>query len=269
MKLLWILPLLVACSGKSNDDTSPSSDDSTATNTDDSNGGGTTTSDVNPVILSVDLLQCSTQQSAEDVWQMNLTVDDPQGATTVRSGTVDVMLQERVLATYQLACNGGLCTGSFRSTYDGIGCDKDSATESDADRYERPRGAEGDEEEPKETEVGKPEEVRREEPNPFDNLERGDQLRARLEAAPKPAPAPKAPAKPAKKVVPELVKPTVKGVTKDGIAYTKDFDAKFLTSQRELLLLSLCSQLSPRALQLPQLGRGLSSSLECLRQESQ
>jgi RNA polymerase-binding transcription factor DksA len=30
--------------------------------------------------------------------------------------------------------------------------------------------------------------------------------------------------------------PPVKGVTKDGIAYTKDFDAKFLTAQRALLL---------------------------------
>jgi RNA polymerase-binding transcription factor DksA len=34
--------------------------------------------------------------------------------------------------------------------------------------------------------------------------------------------------------VPE--KAAVKGVTKDGIAYTKDFDAKFLTSMRALLL---------------------------------
>ena len=33
---------------------------------------------------------------------------------------------------------------------------------------------------------------------------------------------------------PEL--PPVKGVTKDGIAFTKDFDAKFLTAQRALLL---------------------------------
>ena len=58
--------------------------------------------------------------------------------------------------------------------------------------------------------------------------------------APAPAPAPAAapaPAKKAKKpepVAPE--RPVVKGVTKDGIAYTKDFDAKFLTAQRDLLL---------------------------------
>ena len=30
--------------------------------------------------------------------------------------------------------------------------------------------------------------------------------------------------------------PAVKGVTKDGVAYTKDFDVKFLTAQRTLLL---------------------------------
>ena len=30
--------------------------------------------------------------------------------------------------------------------------------------------------------------------------------------------------------------PPVKGVTKEGVAYTKDFDVKFLTAQRALLL---------------------------------
>ena len=59
-----------------------------------------------------------------------------------------------------------------------------------------------------------------------------------------PAPANKAAPAPAKKglakkaasgpVVIEI--PAVKGVTKDGVAYTKDFDVKFLTAQRALLL---------------------------------
>ena len=49
------------------------------------------------------------------------------------------------------------------------------------------------------------------------------------------APAAKVVAKkPGQPVVPE--KAAVKGVTKDGISYTKDFDAKFLTTQRALLL---------------------------------
>jgi RNA polymerase-binding transcription factor DksA len=67
-------------------------------------------------------------------------------------------------------------------------------------------------------------------------------------AAPKAAAAPVAePAAPAKKVAtatkPVAAKapagpqfPPVKGVTKEGISYTKDFDAKFLTAQRALLL---------------------------------
>jgi RNA polymerase-binding transcription factor DksA len=77
----------------------------------------------------------------------------------------------------------------------------------------------------------------------------------------KKAPAKKVAAAPAKKVAPAPVKkaaptpakksapakkssftpvvveiPPVKGVTKEGVAYTKDFDVKFLTAQRALLL---------------------------------
>ena len=72
-------------------------------------------------------------------------------------------------------------------------------------------------------------------------------------AAPKAAPAPAKPATknaappaatPTKKVAskkavaaPVVIEaPVVKGVTKDGVAYTKDFDVKFLTAQRTLLL---------------------------------
>ncbi|MCE9622118.1 MAG: TraR/DksA family transcriptional regulator [Actinomycetia bacterium] len=53
------------------------------------------------------------------------------------------------------------------------------------------------------------------------------------------APAPRAPerkAAPKKVAPPPPQRPPIKGVTKDGIAYTKDFDAKWLTSQRALLL---------------------------------
>ena len=57
-------------------------------------------------------------------------------------------------------------------------------------------------------------------------------------AEPEPArAAAKASAKPAKKAADESAEgPVVKGVSKDGIAYTKDFDIKFLTSQKALLL---------------------------------
>jgi RNA polymerase-binding transcription factor DksA len=55
-------------------------------------------------------------------------------------------------------------------------------------------------------------------------------------AAPAPAPeTKKAPAKKAVAVKTGPEKPVVKGVTKDGIAYTKDFDAKFLTAMKTLL----------------------------------
>lgn len=62
--------------------------------------------------------------------------------------------------------------------------------------------------------------------------------------APAPAPAPR-PVKAAKKPPPPPPpeRPPVKGVTKDGIAYTKDFDAKWLTAQRALLLLERASVL--------------------------
>ena len=71
---------------------------------------------------------------------------------------------------------------------------------------------------------------------------------APAKAAAKPAPAksagaakvapavePPAPANGAR-VVNGVALPPIKGTTKDGIAYTKDFDAKFLTAQRALLL---------------------------------
>ena len=56
-------------------------------------------------------------------------------------------------------------------------------------------------------------------------------------AAPVPPPrAPERKAPPKKVAPPPPQRPPVKGVTKDGIAYTKDFDAKWLTSQRTLLM---------------------------------
>ncbi len=53
-------------------------------------------------------------------------------------------------------------------------------------------------------------------------------------AAAAPAPAPVKKAAPPVKAVP--TQPQVKGVTKDGVAYTKEFDVKFLTAQKALLL---------------------------------
>lgn len=56
-------------------------------------------------------------------------------------------------------------------------------------------------------------------------------------AAPAPAAVKKAaPAKKSSSAPVVIDIPAVKGVTKDGVAYTKDFDVKFLTSMRALLL---------------------------------
>ena len=59
---------------------------------------------------------------------------------------------------------------------------------------------------------------------------------AKKKAAPKKAAPKKTAAKPAppKKVGPEFPKP--RGTSKDGIAYTKEFDVRFLKAQRALLL---------------------------------
>jgi RNA polymerase-binding transcription factor DksA len=69
-----------------------------------------------------------------------------------------------------------------------------------------------------------------------------------VKAAAAPTPEPAKSAAPAAKAVPAKAAPVakkaptgpefppVKGVTKDGISFTKDFDAKFLTAQRALLL---------------------------------
>ncbi len=71
---------------------------------------------------------------------------------------------------------------------------------------------------------------------PSPAAESADNAAAKVEPAPAKAAA-KASAKPAKKAADDSADgPVVKGVSKDGIAYTKDFDIKFLTSQKALLL---------------------------------
>ena len=59
---------------------------------------------------------------------------------------------------------------------------------------------------------------------------------ARVVAPMPPLRAPERKAAPKKVAPPPPQLPPVKGVTKDGIGYTKDFDAKWLTAQRALLL---------------------------------
>jgi hypothetical protein len=78
---------------------------------------------VAPTIVSVDNVQCAEYQSAGESWDLALTVNDPQGAETVKDGTIAVLNADGgELANYVLACGNGQCFGSFRAEYDGIGC---------------------------------------------------------------------------------------------------------------------------------------------------
>lgn len=79
---------------------------------------------VRPVVEAVEALDCTTQQSAGDSWIVMIAVSDPQGAYSVSGGTEEILEGEAVVASYTLACNDGLCTGSFLSSYDGITCDR-------------------------------------------------------------------------------------------------------------------------------------------------
>lgn len=118
MRLLgWCagLALLVGCG------------DGSADVKDDTAGGDDLVSvdpNVAPSILSVDRATCTQQQSAGEVWDVQATVDDPQGAGTVRSGTMAILnAAGGELTTAQvLACGSGQCFGSFRADTTGVSC---------------------------------------------------------------------------------------------------------------------------------------------------
>jgi hypothetical protein len=112
------LSMLVACSGGD-----PGKDDDTSGTDDTAPDTDTVDDSVAPEIVSIDLVQCTTQQSAGEVWQLQLTVDDPQGNDTISGGTVSVQNEAGgELAAYDIACNSGTCIGSIRADYDGITC---------------------------------------------------------------------------------------------------------------------------------------------------
>lgn len=78
---------------------------------------------VAPAIVTVDRVECIAQPTAGEVWQMDLTVSDPQGAATVAAGAVSVRNRgDGELGAYTLACNGATCVGDFRADYDNVGC---------------------------------------------------------------------------------------------------------------------------------------------------
>lgn len=119
--LTLALFLLAACSGDDpqKDDTG-AKDDTDADDTGGGNGG------VKPTIVGMETFDCSKWQSAGDTWSFSVNVDDPQGADTVVSGDVAVLSGDGgELASYVLTCGSGQCFGSFRASYDGIGCSLD------------------------------------------------------------------------------------------------------------------------------------------------
>ncbi|MDO9280413.1 MAG: hypothetical protein Q7U06_00790 [Pseudomonadota bacterium] len=76
-----------------------------------------------PVIVAIDRVACAAEPAAGEVWQMELTVSDPQGAETVAAGAVSVRNRAGgEIGSYSLACTGGTCIGSFRSDYDNVDC---------------------------------------------------------------------------------------------------------------------------------------------------
>jgi hypothetical protein len=111
-----VMALLLACGGGKDDTSGGDPADDTA--------GGGADPDVAPEVLSVERAVCTQQQSAGEVWDVQLAVDDPQGAATVRGGSFDVLnAQGGVLASAQaLACGNGQCFGSMRADTTGVTC---------------------------------------------------------------------------------------------------------------------------------------------------
>ena len=88
LPLILLLSTLAACTGARGDDTSGSSGSS---GTDSSHDTSDTNPGVAPSIVSIDTVECTEFQSAGESWTLALTVDDPQGPTTVNDGSVTVL----------------------------------------------------------------------------------------------------------------------------------------------------------------------------------
>lgn len=120
--MITFLLFTLACSGtKDSESTETSTSETTET---------TTIPDVNPVILSVDSGQCSPfgdSDPPDESWNFLLTVDDPQGNDTIRTGNCDATKDDAVLVSLAVACRNGTCTGSSRSSVDGLTCDFDGS----------------------------------------------------------------------------------------------------------------------------------------------
>ena len=111
--------LLLGCPSGEKDDTAAEGDADTDTDAD-----SDADPNIAPVIVSVDRVECTGQQSAGEVWDSQITVDDPQGADTVGAGEFHVLSSGGgELATGELACGNALCFGTWRADLTGVGCD--------------------------------------------------------------------------------------------------------------------------------------------------
>lgn len=118
--MMYAFLFALACSGGGGGDSEASTSGKDSTPEDSS---PPIDENVAPKVLSVALLDCAEQQSAGEVWQVTISVDDPQGAATVQTGTEEIFEDTALLGSYTMACGSGACTGGFRAVYDNIGCD--------------------------------------------------------------------------------------------------------------------------------------------------
>jgi hypothetical protein len=97
-----------------------------ATNTEDSSTNQDSSqhseSPVAPEVEKVETADCTTSADDIDIWSITVKVYDPQDDVSSADSTLEVIKNDKTLATYALACNGESCVGSWRSTDDNIDC---------------------------------------------------------------------------------------------------------------------------------------------------
>ena len=80
-----------------------------------------------PVVLSV-RVNCDSAGSAGEILDVSVTVDDPQGASTVANGQMFVLDLEGIAITgLNIPCGGSQCAGSLRLDRTGNTCDSTSS----------------------------------------------------------------------------------------------------------------------------------------------
>ena len=89
---------------------------------DDSGGGDDSAAAVRPVVLEVRSAACVTNGDSVDIWTVDIAVADPQDDIDRSASTLTVREDDADVVSYGLACTSDTCSGSWRSTDDGVGC---------------------------------------------------------------------------------------------------------------------------------------------------